>query len=473
MSDYDLAVIGSGPAGEKGAAQAAYFGKRVVLVERQPRLGGACVNTGTLPSKTLRETALYLGGFRQRALYGVSMSLAHDVTVPELMCRQEPVTSGEIARIHKNLDLHRVELLHGSARFLDEHTLAIDGKDARTISADVVLVATGSRPRRPPNIAFDGPGPRVVDDSDSILAIDRIPKRLIVLGAGVIGSEYASIFASLGVEVILLEGSGELLSFLDAELSALMTQRFRDMGIDVRFHAEVSAVERSGAGVRVTLGGGERLEADRMLVATGRIGNIEGLGLENIGAPPSPRGLIAVEPSFRIAGARGRVYAAGDVIGFPALASTAMEQARVAMCHAFDLGYKTRVSENLPYGLYTIPEAAMVGLSEEDAIAKGIDVTVGRARFGDCARGQIVGDLEGLLKLVFRSDDKRLIGVHILGERATELVHIGQMVMHYGGTIDDLVYEVWNFPTLAELFKLAAYNGLGNLARRKALEACR
>ena len=468
--DFDLAVIGAGPAGEKAAAQAAYFGKRVAIIERARDVGGACVNTGTLPSKTLRETALFLSGFRQRQLYGFTFNAGESVSVAHFMSRQEPVCGSELARIRENLGRHRIELLWGSAKLLDEHTLEVAERSGgtRTLSSDVVLIATGSTPFQPPHIPFADPD---IDDSDTILELDRIPRTMVILGGGVIGCEYATIFAPLGVKVTLVEARDKMLPFLDLEMTQLLVEKLDEIGIDVITKAEAKSVEKRADGlVHVLLSNGKELVSEKLLFAAGRNGNTRGLGLEGIGVTPDKRGQVKVDEHFRIEGARGgRVYAAGDVIGFPALASTSMEQGRVAVCHAFDLGYKTKVSEHLPYGIYTIPEVSFIGETEQSCEAKGIDYVVGRARYRDNARGQIVGDLDGMLKLIFAADDKRLLGVHIIGERATELVHIGQMVIHAGGPIDTFIYEVFNYPTLSEMYKYAAYDGLGNLARRNAL----
>jgi NAD(P) transhydrogenase len=471
MFDYDLAVIGSGPAGEKAAAQAAYFGKSVVVIEKNERVGGACVNTGTLPSKTLRETALYLSGFHQRELYGISLEMKNGLSVPDFLGRLEPICISEVDRIHRNLGRHAIDLVRGKARFLDEHTLEIDHRgELRKLTADAIVVATGSTPYHPPFIDFAHPD---IDDSDTILQLDRIPRSMVILGGGVIGCEYASIFAPLGVQVTLVEGRDKLLPFLDLEIAELLTQRLRDIGVQIHFHAEAKEVTATPAGIRTLLSTGAELTSEKLLYAAGRSGNTAGLDLPVIGAVADPkRGTVHVDEHFRLAGvAGGRVYAAGDVIGFPALASTSMEQGRVAVCHAFGISYKQKVSEHLPFGIYTIPEVSMIGDTEQGAAAKNIDYAVGRARYRDNARGQICGDLDGLLKLVFRVDDKRLLGVHIMGERATEIVHCGQMVIHYGGTIDDFIYEVFNYPTLSEMYKYAAYDGLGNLARRQALLA--
>jgi NAD(P) transhydrogenase len=461
MFDYDWLVIGSGPAGEKGAVQAAYFGKRVAVVEKHA-LGGACVNTGTLPSKTLRETAIYLSGFRQREMYGLSCHINSGVSIPELMCRQDPVTGNEGERIRKNLERHKVDLIQGEAAFLDEHTVEVRPESGvpRRLTADAFLIATGSSPYRPPFVPFEDPE---VDDSDSILRLDKIPRAMVILGGGVIGCEYGSIFAALGTHITIVEGRDQILGFLDGEINSLLTAQLRKIGCEILLKKEVVQVSRERGVLTCALDDGRKLECERLLFAGGRAGNTRTLGLERVGIKADPRGLLHTDEHFCV---QGRVYAAGDVVGFPALASVAMEQGRVAACHAFDIRYKTKVASQFPYGLYTIPEVSMIGETEESAKKKGLDFEVGRARYCDNARGQIVGDLDGMVKLIFDAKNKKLYGVHIIGERATELVHTGQAVLHFGGTIDDFIDMVFNFPTLGELFKYAAYDGLGRLQHR-------
>ncbi len=467
MPDYDWLVIGSGPAGEKSAAQAAYFGRKVALIEKAPALGGACVNTGTLPSKTLRETALYLSGWRQREMYGLACTLNSGVSIRDLMCRQDPVLGTEGKRIRTNLDRHKVDLIEGAASFLDEHTVEIQPRDGapRRISADAVLIATGSSPYRPPFVPFEDP---CVDDSDSILRLDFIPKAMVILGGGVIGCEYASIFAALGTKVMIVEGRDQILGFLDSEVNQLLTEELTKLGCEIVLKKNVVDVGRKAGKLTCSLDDGRVLECERLLFAGGRAGNTMTLGLPRIGVTPDARGIVRCNEHFQVEGTRDkRVYAAGDVIGFPALASVAMEQGRVAACHAFDIKYKQTVASQFPYGLYTIPEVSMIGETSESATKKGINFEVGRAYYRDNARGQICGDLEGMVKLIFDASNKKLLGVHILGDRATELVHIGQSVMHFGGSIDDFIGQVFNFPTLAELYKYAAYDGLGRLHRRE------
>jgi NAD(P) transhydrogenase len=455
--DFDLVVIGTGPAGEKGAAQAAYFGKRVAVVEKREVLGGARIHACALPSKNLRETALSLSGFRQRDARGVRVAVDRSASLSDLLCRQEPILSAEIARVRRNLEAHGVTTLGGHARFLDPHTLDVGGK---RVSAGVFLIATGSQPLRPPELPW---GAAPLDDSDSILTVERIPESMIVIGGGVVGCELASMFAPLGVRITLIDRAERLLSFADGELSAILAEAFRRAGIDVRGGARARTVEPCEAGVRVILDDGERLEAERALFCGGRVGNTAELGLDAAGVRTDERGRVLVDAAYRTS--VEHIYAAGDVIGFPALASTSMEQARIAMCQAFDLEYKTRLSPILPLGIYTIPEMSMVGETEESAREKGIDHEVGRALYRDNARGQIAGDADGMLKLVFARADKRLLGAHMVGERATELIHIASTLLLAGGTIDTFIDAVYNYPTLSELYKYAAYDGLGRLRR--------
>jgi NAD(P) transhydrogenase len=463
---FDLIVIGSGPAGEKGAAQAAYFGKRVALVEKERHLGGAGVNTGTLPSKTLRETALYFSGLRHRGLYGIDYSINRELTVPDFMYRKDQVVRGLWAMIDANLGRHRIELVPGYGEFEDPHTLRVTDMEGgeRRLRAPVILIATGSYPNWPDGVARD---PERLYDSDTILQMDRIPRALAVVGAGVIGCEYATMFRAMGVEVTLLCGQDRLLPFLDEEISEHLRAQVSRLGLSVLLNESATEVDLSGSPVRLVLRGGGTLEVERVLFATGRMGATRGLGLERVGVGVGPRGHLKVNENYQTE--VPHIYAAGDVIGFPALASTSMEQARVAMCHAFDLRYKSSVSTLLPMAVYTIPEIAAVGETEETCRQKGIACCVGRARYQDNSRGQIIGDVSGLIKLVFSSEDLRLLGVHIVGEMASELVHVGQGCLHFGGTIDYFIQAVFNYPTLAEAYKYAAYDGLGNMARQRKL----
>ena len=460
--EFDLVVIGSGPAGEKGAAQAAYFYKRVALVEREPHLGGAGVNTGTVPSKTLRETALYFSNLRQRGLYGVDYSVRTDLSVRDFMHRKREVVRTIRELVDANLARHRVLVVRGRAAFDSPHVVRVraDGEPDRLLQAPVILVATGSTPHWPEATPRD---PRLYD-SDSILQMDRIPKSLVVAGSGVVGCEYATMFCALGIEVTLVGGPDRLLPFLDAEISERLRLQTELLGLRVILKDSVEGVGLDQPLVRVRLRSGRELEAERVLFATGRLGSTADLGLEGAGLTAGHRGHLKVNEHYQTA--VPHIYAAGDVIGFPALASTSMEQARVAMCHAFDLKYKQRVSELLPMAVYTIPELAAVGETEESCREKGIAYAVGRCEYPTNSRGQIIGDTSGVVKLVFARDSRKLLGVHILGEMASELVHVGQSCLHFGGTIDDFIQSVFNYPTLGEAYKYAAYDGLRALAGR-------
>ena len=460
MDRYDLVVIGSGPAGEKGAAQAAYFGKRVALVERALHVGGAGINTGTVPSKTLRETALYFSGLRQRGLYGVDYSVKPDLTVHDFMYREQEVVRSLREVVNANIEHHRIDLIRGEAVFEDPHAVRVG---ERRLRGDVVLIATGSVPTRPAGVPFADPR---VHDSDEILAMTRLPKSLAVVGAGVIGCEYATIFAALGIRVALIDGRDRLLGFLDSEVADRLRLQMQLLGVDVRLGETVIRYDTDPDGIRLDLEGGDALKTDAVLVAAGRVANVAGLALDRAGVAVNDRGLLTVNDRYQTA--VPHIYAAGDVIGFPALASTSMEQARVAMVHAFDLKYKTAVAPIFPLAVYTIPEIAMAGETEESCRGKNIDYCVGRALYRTNARGQIAGDLGGELKLVFRYPDKTLLGVHVIGEIAAELVHVGLMVLQVGGTIDAFISTVFNYPSLGDAYKYAAYDGLGALARRTA-----
>ncbi len=463
MERYDLIVIGSGPAGEKGATQAAYFGKRVALVERAPHVGGAGVNTGTIPSKTLRETALYFSGLRQRGLYGVDYKFKRHLTVREFMYREHEVVHSLREVVAQNIARREVDLIHGEATFEDPHTVRVKrtgGGQDLLIQGDVILIATGSVPNRGGDIPFGDPR---IYDSDTILEMVRLPQSMAVVGSGVIGCEYTAIFAALGILMTLIDGRDRLLPFLDGETSGCLRLQMELLGVDLRLQDEITRMEPERDGVRLDLKGGASFKVDSVLFAAGRIGNTQGLGLERIGVPVGDRGHIAMNEHYQTA--IPHIYAAGDVIGFPALAATSMEQARVAMCHAFDLKYKTRVAPILPLAIYTIPEVSMVGETEETCQQKGISYCVGRAAYGRNARGQIIGDLAGQIKLVFRAPEKTLLGVHIIGEDAAELIHVGLMVLLAGGAIDAFIDAVFNYPTLSDAYKYAAYDGLAALQR--------
>jgi NAD(P) transhydrogenase len=464
VRQFDLVVIGSGPAGEKGAAQAAYFGKRVALVESAGELGGACINTGTLPSKILRESALYFSGLKQRGLYGIDYSLREGLTVQSFTHRKDVLVGLEREKIRANLAAHGIELVSGTASFEDAHTVSVarSAGGVEQLRGEAILIATGSRPHRPAEIPFDD---EAVFDSDSILKMGRIPRSLAVVGGGVIGCEYASIFTALGVEVALVDGRDRVLPFLDAEISAALRERLAGLGVKFYLGERMGPIERTKQGVKISMPSGATIEMEAALFAAGRRGAVDELRLEKAGLAVNKRGYIEVNQSYQTA--TPSVYAAGDVIGFPALASTAMEQGRVAACHAFGFEYKQRLASMLPMGVYTIPEISAVGESEESCREKKIEYEVGRARYANNARGLIAGDPAGLLKLIFRRENHLLLGVHIIGETATELIHLGMMVLESGGSINLFIDFVFNYPTLSEMYKYAAYDGLGNLAGHK------
>jgi len=461
---YDLVVIGSGPAGEKGAAQAAYFGKSVALVEQKPILGGTACNSGTLSSKTLRETALSLAGFRSRALYGVEMSLQDDITVADLLSHEREVTSAERESIAANLRRHSIELHQGTASFLDPHTVRVDANGAGAVSlkGNVVLVASGSSPRRPETFPFSDPR---VWDSDEVANIDFLPKTIAVIGGGVIGCEYACVFAALGVEVYLVDGRDELLDFLDRDVWTVLEKRMTMLGVRFVTSERVHACDTLEKAVRITLTSGRTIEVDAVLVAAGRRTSTEQLNLQAAGISPDEKGLIRVNEHYQTNAQH--IYAAGDVIGFPALASTGMEQARLAMVHAFDLRYKTSAASVLPLGIYTIPEVSVAGETESNLKEKGVPYVAGRAYYGDNARGKIIGDSEGMLKLLFTEDDMKLLGVSIVGENAAELVHVGLAALMAGADSSLFIEMCFNYPTLGQLYKYATYDAMDQRARSK------
>jgi NAD(P) transhydrogenase len=456
---YDLVVIGSGPAGEKGAAQAAYFGKRVAIVEAG-EIGGSATNTGTLPSKVLRETAVHIAALRRRDPYGLRYSFDEKLTPGELFFREREVVETHRELVLANIERHRIDLFQGRAEIARSHEVRIALADggSETIGADFILIATGSRPMRPPEVPFDK---SAIVDSDTILSLETLPRSIVVVGGGVVGCEYASLLQALGISVTLIDRDASLLPFLDHEISLHLQSSMQEAGIDLRLEASTALIERTPDGVRTHLKSGDKVEAEALMFSGGRLGNVEGLGLEELGIEGDPKGRIKVNERFQTA--VPNIMAAGDVIGFPALANTSMEQGRVAVCHAFGFDYKRQVSQLLPYAVYTIPELSMAGLTEEQAVAAGHAVVVGRGRYRENARGQILGDTGGLIKLVFDAESQELLGVHVIGERASELVHIGQACMYLHGGIDFFIQNVFNFPTLSDLYKYAAYDALGKV----------
>jgi NAD(P) transhydrogenase len=463
---FDLVVIGAGPAGEKGAAQAAYFGKTVCLIEKAPKPGGAAVNTGTIPSKTLRETSLYFSGLRQRGLYGIDLRVKPDITIGDFMRRERSVIETEWQRIDENIAKHGITTIQGAARFTDAATVEVTryGTPPRRVSGRAFLVATGSSPQAPLTYTIDD---EVVVDSDSLLTLQKIPTSMVVVGGGVIGCEYACIFAALGVRVTIINSRSRLLAHMDTDVSDALRQAMTArLGITVLSEADVTDVEVEDGRAHLTLSDDRALSTDLVLVCTGRMGNSGGLGLETLGVQSDARGFLQVDAQYRTT--VPHIYAAGDVIGFPALASVSMEQARVAVCHAFDLKYKRRVSDVMPYGVWTIPEIATVGESEETLTSRGVPFETGRASFRQNARGQILGDTEGFLKLIFHREDQRLLGVTIVGEGACEIIHVGMTAIAFGATIDYFIQAAFNYPSLHDTYKYAAYDGLQRMQRRHA-----
>lgn len=452
MADFDLVVIGGGAAGEKGAVQAAFFGKKVCVIEKEPVLGGAMVNTGTLPSKTLRETAISLSGLRQRGLDGIDVKLSRSATVGDFLYRLGHVTQSERQRIHDNLKRHGCTVVEGAARFVDAHTVQVG---ERRITGDYILIATGSRPHRPPEFPFEHPA---VYDSDEIVRVNALPRTMAVVGGGVIGCEYSCLFAALGAKVTIIESKDGILGFLDRELNGWLMERMKGLNIEFRFQQTVSKCQTSDKGVNLTLSTGDQLDVDLALICAGRSANTDALGLEQAGLMAGKRGQIPVDERFRTA--VPNIAAVGDAIGFPALASTSMEQARVAVVDFFDLKYKTKLAPLFPYGIFTIPEVSMVGETEEALQQQGVAYVKGVSQLDQNARGKMIGET-GALKLLFRRDDMKLVGVHCIGEGATELIHIGLTAMMAGATTDLFIDACFNYPTLSESYKYATYAALG------------
>lgn len=456
MAHYDMLVIGSGPAGQKAAIQGAKIGKKVGIVERKRFVGGLCINSGTIPSKSLREAVLFLSGFRQRNLYGASYRVKKDITFEDLLFKCDHVVKAEQEVVQNQLIRNRVDYIVGHASFIEPHTLSVT-HDLQTDehTADFIVIGVGTEPSRPAGIPFDD---TTIIDSDGLLALKQLPKSLTIVGGGVIGCEYASILATLGIPVVLIERRARLLEFVDSELIEALQYQMRSIGVTLRFNEEVTAVEKRPDGaVVIQLKSGKEIRAALLMYSSGRVGATKGLNLESIGIQPDERGRLRVNENFQTA--IPHIYAVGDVIGFPALASTSMQQGRHAACHAFGLTCDTS-THLLPYGIYTIPEISMVGRNEDELTRDGVPYEIGVARYREIARGELIGDTVGMLKLLFHSDTRELLGVHIIGEGATELVHIGQAVMALGGKLDYFIDAVFNYPTLAECYKVAALAAL-------------
>jgi NAD(P) transhydrogenase len=462
--DYDLLAIGSGPAGQKAAIQATKLGRRAAIIERRT-IGGVSVNRGTIPSKTLREAVIYLTGISQRAVYGDSYRLKEDITVEDLGLRTRQVVEREVDIVRNQLARNHVHVFNGIARFVDAHTMAISGDEERRITAEKIVIATGTRPHRPKTVEFDN---KTILDSDGLLLLERLPASIVVVGAGIIGIEYASMFAALGTKVTVVEKRHRLLDFVDSQIAEGLQYHLRDLGVVFRFGEAVTAVERHDGATMTRLESGKQIPAEVVLYAAGRQGETSDLDLGSAGLDANERGYIEVGPDFRTA--VDHIYAAGDVIGWPSLAATSMEQGRLAAAHALDQPTHS-MSELLPFGIYTIPEISYVGRNEEELTEAACPYEVGISRYRELARGQILGDSYGMLKLLVSLEDRTLLGVHVLGTNATELVHIGQAVMGNGGTVDYLVDAVFNYPTLAESYKVAALDAMNKLQAISTLAA--
>jgi len=468
MHDYDLLVIGSGPGGQKAAIAAAKLGKRVAVAERRDMMGGVCVNTGTIPSKTLREAVLYLTGFAQRDMYGASYRVKSEITIADLLARTRHVVGREVEVIRNQLLRNHVDLFAGTARFDDPHTVTVQGEargDHNTVTAEKFVIATGTCPVRPPEIEFDDAH---VLDSDAVLRMQRVPGSLVVVGAGVIGIEYASMFAALGTRVTVVEKRPQMLEFCDPEIVESLKFHLRDQSVTFRFSEEVSKVEIARKGTVTSLASGKKIAADMVMYSAGRQGVTDELDLEKAGLAADRRGRIGVDEHYRTE--VPHIYAVGDVIGFPALAATSMDQGRLAAYHAFD--EPARELQSLqPIGIYTVPEISFCGRTEGELTQSSVPYEVGVSRYRELARGAIVGDSYGMLKLLVSTENRTLLGVHVFGSGATDLVHIGQAIMGCGGTVDYLVDTVFNYPTLSEAYKVAALDVTNKIRALAAFES--
>jgi NAD(P) transhydrogenase len=458
---FDLVVIGSGPAGQRAAIQGAKMGRRVALVERREVVGGTCINTGTIPSKTMREAVLHLSGFLYQGIYGVNYRVKDDITFADLSFRVQQVIKNELDVTQAQLFRNGITVLDGSAAFVDPHTVRLQStRGERTCGSDAFVIATGTRPSETPTVPING---RTIILSDQVMQMGELPKTLIVVGGGVIGVEYTCMFAALGVRVVLIEKRPRLLEFADGEIVEALCYHLRDHRVTLRLNEEVEAVEAlPGGGVTATLKSRKKVSGDALLYAVGRQGNVDELNLPAAGLEADARGRIAVDADYRTA--QPHIYAAGDVIGFPSLASVSMEQGRVAAARALGLDLHSNPG-TYPYGIYTIPEISFIGRTEEQLTDEDVPYEVGLAYYREIARGQIRGDTTGRLKIIFHRETRALLGIHIIGEGAAELIHIGQAVLTLGGTVDYFVDTVFNYPTLAECYKAAAFNGINKLAR--------
>ncbi|MBB3930312.1 NAD(P) transhydrogenase [Kaistia hirudinis] len=463
MNEFDMIVIGSGPSGRRAAVQAAKLGKSVLVVEKGRRVGGVSVHTGTIPSKTLRETVLNLSGWRERGFYGRAYRVKQDIGADDLIVRLRKTLDHEVEVLEHQFNRNAVKTANGEARFVGPHEIEVvaENGETRIFHAAHVLIACGTRPFRPDYVPFDGTS---VFDSDEIIELPQLPRSLAVIGAGVIGVEYATIFSALDVSVTLIEPRDSFLDFIDKELIDEFMHELRDRNMRLRFGAAVTSIEaKEGGGVTTTLADGRVVASEMLLFAAGRVGATDRLNLGAVGIATDHRGRIVVDPKTLQTSAP-HIYAAGDVIGFPSLASTSMEQGRLAACHAFGLA-PPPPPEFFPYGIYSVPEISTVGMTEEEVRKREIPYECGIARFRETSRGHIMGLNTGMMKMIFSTRSRRLLGVHIVGEGATELIHIGQAVLNLKGTIDYFIENTFNYPTLAEAYKIAGLDAWNRMAR--------
>ncbi len=468
MAHYDVVVLGCGPAGERAAIQATRAGKTVAVVERAHVVGGNRVNWGTIPSKSLRESALFFYQLTRSRLHGIRYEVGKELTVADFMHRERAVVQRELELINESLGRYAVEVVEGHGRFAGPHAVAVrppQGAELRTLTADFFVIATGSRPNRPDDVPFDGES---VFDSETILQLPRIPKTMTVLGAGVVGIEYASIFAALGIKVTLVDTRDQLLPYFDREVVATLVRELNELGVTIRHRERYARVTRlSGAPPRVACetSEGARLESDVLLYCVGRDGNTSDIGLGTLGITPGKYGLLEVGEHYQTV--HPHIYAVGDVIGYPALASTAMEQGRQAMRHAFSIPGPKGRTEALPFAVYSIPEVAYVGATEEALAEKKADYVAGRGDYAKNPRAQILGDSDGLVKLLFERPSLRLVGAHVVGTSASELIHIGEALLHQGATATEVAEMIYNYPTLSDMYRHAAVKALAEDRRKR------
>jgi NAD(P) transhydrogenase len=467
VAHYDVVVLGCGPAGERAAIQATRAGKKVAVVERAHVVGGNRVNWGTIPSKSLRESAVFFHQLTRTRLHGIRYEVGPELTVADFMQRSRAVVQRELELIGESLGRYAVEVVQGHARFAGPHAVAVrppDGAEVRSLTADFFVIATGSRPNRPDDVPFDG---ETVLDSETILQLPRMPKTLTVLGAGVVGIEYASIFAAIGISVTLVDTRDRLLPYFDREIVATLERELGELGVEVHHDdrcARITRLPGTPPWVACETKAGRRLESDALLYCVGRDGNTDDIGLGTLGITPGKYGLLEVGDHYQTV--HPHIYAVGDVIGYPALASTAMEQGRQAMRHAFSIPGPKGRTEALPFAVYSIPEVAYVGATEEALVEKRVDYVAGRGDYAKNPRAQILGDSDGLLKLLFERPSLKLVGAHVVGTSASELVHIGEAFLHQGATATEIAETIYNYPTLSDMYRHAAVKALAEDRRR-------